>query len=299
MASEMMQAIRSMVESMEGNDYYATENFEAMRAEVDQMSQMQVTAEGVSFEAVELGGVPCEIAATEAPKDGVVVMYLHGGAFITGNCLDSRGYISDVADVTGFRTVSVEYRCAPENPFPAAPDDCFAAYTALLECYPGWKIAVVGDSAGATLALDIALMARRAGMQMPLLLGLYSPVTEMGELPSHMANAEVDTGVDAQLFEYLQRFYYLDADPADELLSPLRASMEGMPPLQITVDVEEILLDDSLELATKAAHAGVPVKLSVFEGCIHAFPASGKLTPESCGLLDELAALIALYNEED
>lgn len=296
MASEMMEAILSMITDMEMQDFYENGDFVQMRAVVDEMCEGQAVSEGVNFTPLTLNGVETEMAATITPDTGVIVLYLHGGANITGNALGSRGYASDVADVSNYPVYSVTYRLCPENPFPAAPDDCFAVYEALLEKYPGWKVVVIGDSAGGTLVLDVALLAREAGVQMPSLLCMFSPVTEVSEdLPSRISNKEKDLCVRHCINDDYKKYYCPGMDAGNVLISPLRADFRGFPPMQITVDRGEILLDDSLLLAEKAKVAGVDVYFTLFEDCFHAFPAGGKLTPESMQILEETTTLIKKY----
>lgn len=293
MASEMMEAIVQMMRDMEATDYYETGDFAAMREYVDQMSQAQAVSEGVTFTPCVLNGVETERAERAEPREDVVALYLHGGAFITGNAVDSRGYASDLADVTGCPVYSLSYRLCPEHPFPAAPEDCFTVYRALLEMYPTARFVLLGESAGGTLVLDVVLMARDAGLRLPALLCMFSPVTEIAEdLHSRQKNKDTDYAVRACVNDDIKKLYCPGVDAKNVLISPIRADFTGFPPMQITVDAGEVLLDDAVLLAEKARQAGVDVYFTLFEGCFHAFPAGGKLSPESRRVLDETAALI-------
>lgn len=293
MASEMMGILVSMIESMQGDDSYESNDFEAMRAAVDEMSQSQPVSDGVHIDGGTLGGVETELLRSEGCQDGIALIYIHGGAFITGSAGDSRGYASNLAAQTCFPVWTLSYRCCPEHPFPAAPDDCFSVYRAIVDSHPDWNIVLVGESAGATLCLDVAILARREHVRMPDLLCLFSPLTELAEeLSSRRFNAENDHCVRADINTDMKRLYCPEADSTDELLSPLRTDFAGFPPMQITVDSGEILLDDALCLARRAKEAGVDVHLSVFDGCFHAFPTTGTVTEEGSRILGETSALI-------
>lgn len=294
MSSEKAQYIVNMMRKMktmpkpEGPPDYGKR-----RAFVEARHAQQKTAEGVTFEALSLGGVEVECSTPAAPINGGAVLYLHGGGFVTGSARTSRGYASYLAQATGLRVYAVSYRLAPDDPWPAAPEDCLAAYKALLERHPDGKLALVGGSAGGNLCLSTALRARDAGLPLPAALALFSPVGDMtNTLPSRRSNAERDCTIQADIDVEHQTAYLQGADPCDPLISPVYAGLTGFPPMLIYADGSEVLLDDSALLFAHAQRDGVEAELHITSGLFHDFPSVGSELPEAAQVMDEVAAFL-------
>ena len=294
MSSEKAQYIVNMMRKMkampkpEGPPDYAKR-----RAFVEARHAQQKTAQGVAFETLSLGGVEAECAVPDRPAGGGVILYLHGGGFVTGSARASRGYASHLARATGLRVYAVSYRLAPEHPYPAAPEDCFAAYRALLERHPGGKIALAGGSAGGNLCLAVALRARSAGLPLPAALALFSPVGDMtNTLPSRRANGERDCTIQADIDVEHQTAYLQGADPHDPLASPVYADFTGFPPMLVFADGSEVLLDDSALLFAHARRDGVEAELRVTSGLFHDFPSVGPELPEAAQAMDDVAEFL-------
>lgn len=208
---------------------------------------------GVAVEPTAAGGVPgVWVGPPGAPRDAAL-LYFHGGAFTHGSFRSHGGLPASIAAAGGVRTLFPEYRLAPEHPFPAALDDAVAAYRHLLAggLAPG-RIALGGDSAGATLALTTLIALRDAGDPLPAAVVFLSGAIDLAARPA--------------LADYVG-----DADPRDPRLSVAYADLRGLPPLLIQVGGDEPLLDDSLRLAAQARAAGVPTTLEVYEGLWHVF----------------------------
>lgn len=296
MSSEKAQYIVSMMRSMkampkpEGPPDYAKR-----RSFVEARHAQQKTAQGVTFEALSLGGVEAECAVPDKPAGGVI-LYLHGGGFVTGSARASQGYASHLARATGLRVYSLSYRLAPEYPYPAAPEDCFAAYQALLKRRPDEKIALVGGSAGGNLCLAVALRAKSAGLPLPAALALFSPVGDMtNTLPSRRSNAEKDCSIQADIDVEHQTAYLQGADPYDPLASPVYADFAGFPPMLIFADGSEVLLDDSALLAAHARRDGVEAELHITSGLFHDFPSVGPELPEAAQALEDTVTFLRQY----
>lgn len=294
MSSEKAQYIVNMMRKMkampkpEGPPDYAKR-----RAFVEARHAQQKTAQGVAFEALSLGGVEAECAVPERTAGGGVILYLHGGGFVTGSARASRGYASHLARATGLRVYAVSYRLAPEYPYPAASEDCFAAYQALLERRPDEKIALVGGSAGGNLCLAVALRAKSAGLPLPAALALFSPVGDMtNTLPSRRSNAEKDCSIQADIDVEYQTAYLQGVDPHDPLASPVYADFTGFPPMLIFADGSEVLLDDSALLAAHARRDGVEAELRVTSGLFHDFPSVGPELPEAAQAMNDVAEFL-------
>lgn len=195
---------------------------------------------------------------------------------------------------TASAITAFEYRLAPEEPFPAAPDDCYVVYKALLQKYPHSKIVVVGESAGGTLSLVVTLMAKAAGVPLPSCVCAFSPCTDIAEeLPSRKRNKDSDYQIPHDVNEQLRAIYVKKGDdPHNPYISPLYGYYEGFPPLKIVVDSGEVMADDSALLAEKAEKAGVKVDYQPWDDVFHAFPMSGSFIPESAQVLEDTVAFI-------
>lgn len=301
MPSEMIIMVREMMADSKKDGsldiVIGKTDFVALREYVDNMSAGQPTEEGVTITAATLGGVDVELSEPEKVSGDTIVVYYHGGSFVTGNAPAGRAYASALAGESGLRVYAVTYRLAPENPYPAGVNDCFALYQALLAKYPGSRIALTGESAGGTLALVVTLMAKDAGLPLPSAVAAFSPCTDFAEdLPSRTANRDTDPAVQSNVIELIRALYCPGQELSDPYVSPLRGDYVGFPPLMVVVDGGEMLLDDSLLLVEKAKQAGVAVELQVAEGCFHGFPILGRLSPESEQVLKDTAEFITKHS---
>lgn len=261
-------------------------------------SSAQIPMEpGVSFQPDIIGGVSVELSMPQTLSGDTVILYIHGGGFCFGDAVTSRGYASALAGQTGLRVYSISYRLCPEYPYPAGAQDCLSVYKALLKRYHGQKIVLLGDSGGGYFSLVTSLMARDQGLPLPACLCLFSPVTTLAEeLPSRKSNAEIDCMLSGDLNEQLIRVYIRDnQDLHHPYISPLYGDYTGFPPIKIVADGSEVLLDDSIELASQVRKAGVEVDIHVMDNTSHAFPNMGRGVPESNQILMETATFISIH----
>jgi epsilon-lactone hydrolase len=192
------------------------------------------------------------------------------------------------------RAVSVDYRLAPEHPYPAALQDVTAAYRALLEqAGDAGDMVVSGESAGGNLAVELLISGKAAGLTMPAAALLLSPVTDLTVAGrSYTAKADADPAVSAQAIRTRAADYLAGADPADPLVSPIFADLSGLPPLLIQAGSHEVLLDDATRLAAKAAADDVAVILDITPGVPHVFQAFAALLEEGDAALDRAARFV-------
>ncbi|WP_113699746.1 alpha/beta hydrolase [Nonomuraea lactucae] len=246
----------------------------------------------VTTKATELGGVPVVISETPGIDSGKVVFYLHGGAYVLGSATAALGLASDVARRAGARGVVVDYRLAPEHPFPAAVDDTVAVYKALLDDgVPASKIAFVGESAGGGLTIATLVALKQAGLPQPASAVVFSPWADLSLTGQSLTGkADVDPSLTAEGLRLRAGDYLNGADPHSVLASPIYADLTGLPPLHIQVGSHEVLLDDSLRLAARAAAHDVPVELQVWPYMPHIFQAFSALLDEAGEALQASAA---------
>ncbi|QIG97976.1 MULTISPECIES: alpha/beta hydrolase [unclassified Bradyrhizobium] len=224
----------------------------------------QVSADGVDGEWI----VP-----PDAPRDKAV-LYFHGGGFRIGSVASHRDLAARIADASGCRVLTINYRLAPEHHFPAALDDALMAYQYLRDqgLRPA-EIAFAGDSAGGNLVLSVMLAARDRGLPLPVAGALMSPWTDLTAAgTSYQSRAEADPiHQRAMILALAKNYLGKHGDPRDPLASPLYADLAGLPPLLVQVGDRETVRDDATELAAKAKAAGVDVELQVWDGLIHVF----------------------------
>lgn len=223
-----------------------------------------------------------------------VVLWLHGGGFVMpaapAQHLPMVARLSRELGGAGFLP---DYRLAPQNPFPAALDDCELAYISLLDLgVPGERIVLGGDSAGGNLVFGLLQRIRRAGLPMPACAIPVSPVTEMGRghtPPSRYRLSRRDPLLPIKSMAGLLQLYIQDRDTADPEISPLYMNCEGLPPLYFIASSNEILMDDSVLLAKRTAEAGVPTRCHIWPYLPHAFPLFASMFPEARAACDAMA----------
>lgn len=242
----------------------------------------------------QLGGVPVVDVSTPDSDPAHVVFYLHGGAYAFGSAATSVGLAGDVARRAKARAISVDYRLAPEHPFPAALDDAVAAYSALIaEGVPADQIAVAGESSGGGLLAATLVALKEAGLPQPSSATIFSP---WADLSVSGATMTTKAGVDAALTPAALRTraadYLAGTAPNAPLASPIFADLTGLAPLLIQAGSYEILLDDAVRLAARAAQHDVPVELQVWPAVPHVFQGFAAMLDEGGEALDAAGSFI-------
>lgn len=255
----------------------------AARARLAKLAARNRLPEEVAIEPVAAGGVPAEwVSAPGLRVPGKTLLYLHGGGYTVGNPELYRIFTWRLAEAACCRVLAIDYRLAPEHPYPAAVDDAVASYRWLLEQgHDGQDLAVAGDSAGGNLVMVLLQRLRAEGLPLPASAICYSPWTDLtGSGASVTLNARRDPMLPGHRLLEAAEMYAPGADHRDPLISPLFADFEGLPPLSIHVGSTEVLLDDSTRLADRARSAGVSVDLHIWPAQPHVFPVLARLLPE-------------------
>lgn len=226
----------------------------------------------MSYEKVRAGGVPAEWFRPDGCDESRVLLYLHGGGYSIGSIDSHRDPVSRLCRAAGVRGLVIDYRLAPEHPFPAQLDDALAAYRWLLErgVDPA-RVVVAGESAGAGLTLSLLLALREARLPMPAAAVCASPWSDLEMRGASMkSNARYDYLSREILAEYARRFV-ATRDLRNPLANAQHADLRGLPPLLVLAGGAEVLLDDARDLAARARDAGVDVTLDVEADMIHAW----------------------------
>ena len=249
---------------------------------------------------VRCGGVPADRIEAPGLASARVVLYLHGGGYGVGSARSHRSLGKRIAFETPARVLLPDYRLAPEHVFPAAVEDAVASYRWLLaeEVEPE-RIAVAGDSAGAGLALALLVSLRDAGEALPACAVLLSPFADLacrGE--SYTSRAELDPIVSREMGLGMGRAYVGDGDPSDPLASPVHAALDGLPPLLVQVGSREVVLDDARAIERHAREAGVPVRLDVWPGMVHAWHLFASVLDEGRRAIEDIASFVRQWTKE-
>ena len=246
---------------------------------------------GVTQTAATLGGVPGEWVEAKGVAPRATLLYLHGGGYVGMSPATHRAVTGAFAK-RGFRVFAVDYRLAPEHPFPAALDDATAAWRALRASVEG-PVHVAGDSAGGGLTLALLLNLKGLGERLPDGACMFSPWTDLAVTGASMkTNAARDPLLVSEGIEAITGAYLGGADPRNPLASPLYGDYAGLPPLIFYVGDSEILLDDTLRAAEKARAAGVKVESHVFEGVPHVWQIMARIMPEARRSMDDAATFL-------
>jgi acetyl esterase/lipase len=226
-----------------------------------------------------------------------VLLYLHGGAYQIGSPATLRRMIALISAAAQSRVLSVDYRLAPEHPFPAAVEDALTAYRFLLHgCADPAAIAIAGDSAGGGLALAALVALRDAGDPLPAAVVVMSPWTDLaltGE--SLRTRADVDVMIKPSGMTETATTYLAGADPRHPYASPLYADLHGLPPILIHVGDAEVVLDDSTRFAAKARAAGVDVTIEVWPEMPHVWHAWAGLLPEADKAIERIGSWLRAH----
>lgn len=249
-------------------------SIEQMRERYLKLADALGGAPDARCERVDASGVPSEWVAAPGADDSRAVLMLHGGGYAIGSIGTHRRLAYDVSAASGARVLLIDYRLAPEHPFPAALDDATAAWRWMLaQGLKPSRMSIVGDSAGGGLVLSALVNLRDQGLALPACSVAISPWVDLemrGD--SIRARAQADPMVaEAGLHAYA-KMYLGDADPRAPLAAPLHADLSGLPPVLVQVGSAEVLLDDALRISEKLHAAGNDARLSVWPNMPHVFP---------------------------
>ena len=260
-----------------------------------ELASAQPLPPGVTVTAAALGGVPAAEITIDGTEPRHVVLYFHGGVYVLGAAAQAAGLAAQIGRRTRATVISVDYRLAPEHPYPAAVDDALAAYQALLLAGTDPSdIAFAGESAGGGLAVATLVNARDHGLPLPAAAYLMSPYADLTLSGASMeAKRAADPLFTPQAFPARVADYIAGHDPALPLISPVFADLSGLPPLIIQAGTHEVLLDDAIRLARQAAVGDVAVILDITPGVPHVFQAYYAILDEAAAALDRAGQLLS------
>lgn len=266
---------------------------EQARAAFDAVANMFLLPEDVRRQPVDIDGTPAEWIWVGEPSDGVIY-YLHGGGYVIGSVNSHREMVSRIARAAGARALAIDYRLAPEHPFPAAVEDATKAYRWLLgQGISPKNIVIAGDSAGGGLTASTLVALRDAGDPLPAAAVCISPWTDLeGTGESVVTKADVDPMIRPEDLKAGAARYHGGTSPRHPLVSPIYADLSGLPPLLIQVGTSEVLLSDAQRLAARAKAAGVDVTLEEWEEMIHVWHFFAFMLPEGQQAIERIGEFV-------
>jgi monoterpene epsilon-lactone hydrolase len=259
----------------------------------------------VTVTAVSADGVPADWVAAPGADASRRLLYLHGGGYTVGSRVSHRRLASDISRATGCVVLNLDYRLAPESPFPAAVEDAVTAYRWMRIHGPGGEeaagaTAIAGDSAGGGLTLATLVALRDAGDPLPnaaVTLSAWTDLTCTGASLETRAEVEPILAGGAEVIRQAALVYAGTADPRTPLVSPLYASLTGLPPLLMQVGDDEVLLDDTLRVAERARQQGVEVMATVEPGAFHVYQYFAPDSPEAKAALAQIGQFVRSHVE--
>ena len=294
MSTEQKETLKAILRQ---SAFPAGSDVEEQRRQLRALLSAQPLPADVTVTASALGGVPTADITVDGVEPRQTVLYFHGGVYVLGDAFLAADLAAQVGRRTQARVMSVDYRLAPEHPYPAAVDDALAAYEALLRdgTAPS-EIAFAGESAGGGLAVATLVNARDRGLPLPAAAYVMSPYADLTLAGATMQTKRAaDPLLSPEALRARVGDYTAGQDAALGLISPIFADLSGLPPLIIQVGTHEVLLDDAIRLARQAAIGDVEVTLDITPGVPHVFQAYHAILDEGAAALDRAGQFLSAH----
>lgn len=249
--------------------------------------------EGTKVEAFRINKIQAEFIYPFQKYSSKVILYIHGGGYVSGSCEDHRALVARIVNQTGIKALQFNYRLAPENPFPAALEDSITAYQFLLNSgIPASDIIIAGESAGGGLCLCTLLAIRERNLPLPSSAVAISPWTDLkctGE--SYKTKNKVSLAP-LNSWTVFSKYYTGDNDPLCPFISPIYGDLSKLPPILLYAGEDDELIDDAVKFAEKASAAGTKVLLRTGKGMVHCYPLLPAFIPEAKAAMKEICEFI-------
>ena len=288
------EAHEMVVQMLQARPRPENQTVEETRAGFEQLAAMFPLADDVKSETVDAGGVPAEWVRVPESREDRVILYVHGGGYVIGSLNTHRELVSRIGRAAQARVLNVDYRLAPEHPFPAAVEDATTAYRWLLDSgLDAGRVTIAGDSAGGGLTLGTLLALRDAGDSLPAAAVCLSPWIDLeGTGDSAQPGGADDPLLELEGLREMGRHYASAGVARHPHAAPLYGDYRGLPPLLIQVGTREILLDDATRVAERARAAKVDVELETWDGLIHVWQLFGPNVPEAVQAVNKIGEFI-------
>lgn len=297
MSQQQLDTIIQMLKARPVADPNAT--IDQVRAGFEAMGAMLPVEADIKAEPVSAGGVKAEWVSAPGAESSRAILYLHGGGYVIGSINTHRALAGRLSRAAKARVLLIDYRLAPEHPFPAAVDDSVAAYRWMLaQGLKPTRIAVAGDSAGGGLTAATLVAIRDAKLPVPAAGALLSPWVDLEGIGESMTTKDAaDPMVHKDGLVGMAKAYLAGKNPRTPLAAPLYAVLAGLPPLLIQVGTSETLLDDASRLAERAKKAGVNVTYEPWDKMIHVWQLFAPMLDEGQQAIEKIGAFIRKHAE--
>jgi len=291
MPSPQHEAVVAAIAAQQASAPATPPTLEESRAGFEAMTAAFAVPADVRVEPTRAGPVPAAWISTPGARDDAALLYLHGGGYLLGSVRTHTELCGRIARATGVRVLAIDYRLAPEHPFPAAVEDAVAAHRWLLgRGLEPSRLAVGGDSAGGGLALATLVALRDARERLPACAFCLSPYADLSD--ERPGDGNGDPMLTPEALQMMAATYLQGRSPKEPTASPIFAELRGLPPLLIQVGTRELLLSDSLRVAERARAAGVDVTLEKSEGLVHVWHLFGPEMPEAREAVARIGAFV-------
>lgn len=283
----------AMVQRLLEGDLAAVDTLEEQRATYEALLGAVPIPDDVTVEPIKIEHLDADWVSVPSSRQDIAILYLHGGGYLVGSNVGYREFGGRLARATRSRVCLLNYRLAPEHPFPGAVEDAVMAFQWLLsEGHDPARVVIAGDSAGGGLTFAAMLALRDADRRLPACAVTFSPWVDLEGTGASMQPGAVDDPLVAGDTIGPMASAYAGDDLTNPLASPLHGDLAGLPPVQVHVGSREVLLDDSRRISAKARDAGVTVELHEEDGLIHVWPVLIPAAPESAATLEAAARFI-------
>jgi monoterpene epsilon-lactone hydrolase len=283
----------ALVTALKAAPITAAPTLAAQRAGYEATLAANPVPDDVRIQSALIAGNVADLVSIHGQDPAVTILYLHGGGYVIGSNVGYREFGGRLARAVGARVCVLNYRLAPEYPFPAAVDDAVAAYRWLRQHGSmAGNLIIAGDSAGGGLTLATLFALRAGGDELPAGAVTFSPWTDLAGTGATLAEGAVDDPLVNGAAIGDMAGMYAGERLKDPLASPLYGDFRGLPPLLIQVGTREVLLDDARRMAKSARDAGVKVTYFEGEGLVHVWPVLSPTAPESAAALDQVAEFV-------
>lgn len=283
--------LENVIELLTSHDRPENPTVEDSRAGFEKLARVVGGKTPARIQDVDAGGVPSELVSAGGASDDTATLYLHGGGYVIGSPKTHREFARRLSAASRAQVLVIDYRLAPENPFPAPVEDAVSAYRWLLdEGYAPERLSIAGDSAGGGLTAATLVSIRDQGLPLPACGVCLSPWVDMEGLGDSMTTrADRDPMVQKEGLVGMAGVYLADADPRSPLAAPMYADLGGLPPLLIQVGASETLFDDAVRLDKKARAAGVKTTFEEWDDMIHVWHIFAPMLDEGQQAIERMA----------
>lgn len=285
--------VRQMTKGMKFDENMEKVNWSFVRAIANFGYKFMPKEKGVKYKKVNLGNTKALVSEYGQASSKNIILYIHGGGFVSGSSSSSKGYCSMLAKYSGCKVIAIDYSLSPKYAFPNGFNDCCNAFAEIIKLYPNTKITLVGESAGANLCLSLALKVK--DMKKISCVLVHSPFVDFTDSLDRTEHEIDDFTVKQGCLKPLNHIYVSGNMADNPFISPIFGDFFGFPPTFITCDYNETLYADSKALYDKIANAKIDVELVEVKGAFHAFATIGTGTPETKQILEENIAFMNKY----